>query len=166
MACKIPSHELHRVVAMGLVYDLERRFLIVQRSPRLLVFPNKWGSPGGGFSREDYEYLPLTLPDGWKDPLYTALRREIREEAGIEVGPFEYVDHFSHIRPDDIAVLGLRFMAPYVSGQVVLNRDELIDHRWVFVEELKNYDLMGGFAEAILVANRRLVYKVLGGAAS
>jgi len=129
MARTVPSHELHRIVTMGLVYDAEHRFLIVQRSPHAKVFPNKWGSPGGGFSRKDYKNAQ-TLKDGWEDPLFAGLRRELREEVGIEVGSFEYVPHhFGHIRPDNVSVIGLRFMAPYVSGTVVLNHELVVHHR-------------------------------------
>ena len=149
MAHKVPAHELHRVVATCIIYDQDRKFLIGRRPSNARIFPDKWGVPGGGISRNDYEHLPFSLSDGWHDPIDPGLRREITQEVGIEVGSFRYMGNFSHIRPDGIAVLGLRFAAPYKSGEVTLSLREFAESAWVSVCELPKYDFMGGIVEAI-----------------
>jgi 8-oxo-dGTP pyrophosphatase MutT (NUDIX family) len=170
MSHTVPDHELHRVVATCIIYNQARRFLIGRRSPNLPVFPNKWGVPGGGLSRTDYEHLPLSLPDGWSNPLEIALRREIVQEMGVEVGPLSILGTFSHIRkdsqrPEGVAVLGVRYFAPYKKGKVVLKLDEFVEHKWVRIEDLPQYDFMGGIVDAIHCVDRILSYKDLGGAA-
>jgi 8-oxo-dGTP pyrophosphatase MutT (NUDIX family) len=166
MSKKVPKHELHRVVATCIVHTEDRHFLIGLRPPDVAIFPNKWGVPGGGISQQDYANLPKSLPDGWNDPIGIGLRREILQEMGIQVGPLTYLGNFSHIRPDGVAVIGLRFAAPYGSGDVVLKLDEFIEHKWVRAGELSQYDLMGGIAEAVHKMDRLLKYKLLERAAS
>lgn len=150
--------ELHRVATVCVIYNRKNEFLIGKRNPQHKVFPGKWCSPGGGINRDDYETIPQTLPDGWADPHEIGLRREIREEMGIEVGAITFLGSFSHIRPDNIAVLGLRFAAPYKSGVIRLQQDEIVDARWINLGDLLVYEdkMLGGLSDSI-----RLVHKML-----
>ncbi len=158
---RIGHGELHRVVVTCIVYNQNHRILITQRQLNADIFPGKWGFPGGGLKRDDYVTKPMTLSDGWHNPLEIALRREVLEEVGIEVGSLEYVNNFSHIHKE-LAILGFRFAAPYKSGAVKLNH-ELIDHRWVTAQEAESYACMGGVIDVLKQVSRMLMYKgVLG----
>jgi NADH pyrophosphatase NudC (nudix superfamily) len=73
------------------------------------------------------------------------LKRETREEAGIEIGnDFEYINSVSFIRPDGIPVILLKFAAKYVSGEVVPEEGGFTDYKWVDAQEVKEYDCIQG----------------------
>ena len=76
------------------------------------------------------------------------MRREIKEEAGIEVGKINYLCDMTFIRPDNIPVIILSFYAPYQSGEIKLDH-ESINHTWATFDELKNHDLIEGIADEI-----------------
>ena len=84
-----------------------------------------------------------------------SLRREIKEEAGIEAGEFSYLCDMTFIRPDNIPVVILSFYAPYKSGEVKLDKDS-INHAWVTCEEAKNYDMVAGLIDEIKMADERI----------
>lgn len=165
MAKEVLVRDLHRIVATCIIYKPDRTFLLCKRPPDAFVFKDKWGHPGGGMDRDDYVRTSLTLPDGWTNPLEAALRREVRDEVGLEVGELKLVGGrwgtFSHIRDDDIAVFGIRYFAPYKSGKVKLNHEHVV-HRWISAHEIGQYDCMGGVIEAVESVRRQLMYKTVG----
>ncbi len=65
-----------RIVVVGLVWNKKGQLLFCKMSPTRGVFPGEWAFPGGG------------IEPGEK--IEEALRRELREELGIEV---------EHIKP-------------------------------------------------------------------
>jgi 8-oxo-dGTP pyrophosphatase MutT (NUDIX family) len=121
---------------------------LLQRSFEKKVFPGKWTVPGGGLSIDDYINLPKTTSEHWYFALENSLRREIKEEAGIEVGKINYLCDMTFIRPDNIPVIVLSFYAPYQSGEIKLD-GESINHAWITLDELKNHDLIEGIANEI-----------------
>jgi len=139
--------ELHRIVSTCIIYK-DGKYLLLQRSFEKKVFPGKWTVPGGGLSIDDYINLPKTTSDHWYFALENSLRREIKEEAGIEVGKINYLCDMTFIRPDNIPVIILSFYAPYKSGDIKLD-GENINHTWITLDELKNHDLIEGIANEI-----------------
>ena len=77
-----------------------------------------------------------------------ALRREIKEEAGIEVGKIKYLCDMTFIRPDNIPVIILSFYAPYKNGYIKLDEDS-INYAWATYEETQKYDLVEGLINEI-----------------
>ena len=140
--------ELHRITSTCIIHK-EGKYLLLQRSFDKKVFPGKWTVPGGGLSIDDYINTPKTTADHWYYALENSLRREIKEEAGIEVGKINYLCDITFIRPDNIPVIVLSFYAPYQSGEIKLKEDESINHFWATCEELKNHDLIEGIADEI-----------------
>jgi NADH pyrophosphatase NudC (nudix superfamily) len=113
-------------------------------------------------SRKDYEHLPHSGPDGtWEDSVHVTLRKELVEEIGVTVGHLEYVGNCTFIRPDGVAVLGLRFMAPFVKGPVTLNTKEVVECVWVGAEELSKYDFLGNVPLVIQRVDRILAQREL-----
>lgn len=151
---EIRDKESHRVVSTAIVHK-NGKYLILQRSPNKKVFPNRWTVPGGGLTVEDYVNTPKTTPDAWYYVLANALRREIREESGLEVGKLNYLLDMTFIRPDGVPVVILSWYGPWQSGEVKLN-DESIDYKWVTLAEVKNYDLIEGILEEIEMADKIL----------
>lgn len=143
--------ELHRIASTCIIYK-DGKFLLLQRSFEKRAFPGKWTVPGGGLSIDDYINLPKTTSEHWYFAVENSLRREIKEEAGIEVGELKYLCDMTFIRPDNIPVVILSFYSPYKSGEVVLDKDS-INYAWVTHEKAKNYDLIEGLLDEIKMVN-------------
>jgi len=144
---EIQTKELHRVVATAIIHK-DGRYLIVKRSPNKKTFPGRWTVPGGGLEVSDYINTPKTTADAWYFAIENSLKREIKEEVGLEVGKINYLLSLTFIRPDNTPVVTLSYYCDWKSGEVKLN-EENVDYNWVSVEEAKNYDLIEGILEEI-----------------
>lgn len=150
----ILNRDLHRVVATAIIHK-NGRYLIVKRNPSKKSFPGKWTVPGGGLEVDDYINTPKTTTDAWYFAVENSLRREIKEEVGLEVGEINYLLSLTFIRPDNIPVVTLSYYCAWKSGEVKLN-EENIDYKWVTFKEAKNYDLIEGILEEIEMVNKIL----------
>ena len=151
---EIQNPELHRVVSTAIIHK-EGKYLIVQRSPDKKVFPERWTLPGGGLEVTDYIDTHKTTPEAWYYAIENSLKREIKEEVGLEVGKLKYLLDLVFIRPDNVPVATLSYYCDWKSGDVKLN-EENIDYKWVTYEEAKNYDLISGILEEIRMVDRIL----------
>lgn len=113
-------------VVAGLIFNQDR--LLVCQRPRLGSFPLKWEFPGGKLEQgEGYE---------------AALRRELKEELGIEAGRLNEIFRHEHLYPD-IARVNLRFFrVEDYSGEVKNRVFQQI--KWVPVKELVRLDFLDG----------------------
>lgn len=153
---EIKDRELHRITMTAIIYNNEREYLITRRSLEKKVFPGKWTVPGGGLEVDDYINTPPTNKDGqWYYTLENALKREVKEEVGLEIGKAKYLLDIAFIRPDGVPVLILSYYCPLASGEVKLNK-ESVDYKWVSAEEAKNYDLIDGIWEEIKMVDEIL----------
>jgi len=141
----VPPRELHRVVPSVIIYNNEGKFLIAKRAANK-IFPGKWHVPGGGVSMDDYEHLPSSSADTkqWYGVIEAGLKREVKEEIGIEIGKPEYLLDLAFIRPDGVPVIVLTYFAPYVAGEFSFNDQETVEVKWVTLQEAKSYDLIDG----------------------
>ena len=153
----IQNKELHRISSTAIIYRGDK-YLLLRRSLEKKAFPGKWTVPGGGLSVDDYIDTPKTTHDHWYFALENSLRREIKEETGLEVGKIKYLLDITFIRPDGVPVVILSWYCPYKSGEVKLDEDN-IDFVWATSGEAKKYDLVEGLLEEI-----EMVEKVLKGA--
>jgi 8-oxo-dGTP pyrophosphatase MutT (NUDIX family) len=154
------SKELHRITATAIIVK-SGKYLITQRSWNKKVFPGKWTVPGGGLETDDYTKMPPSTKAGqWYFAVENSLRREIREETGLEVKKLKYLLDLAFIRPDGIPVVTLSYWVHYKSGKVKLD-DDSIDFKWVTLAEAKKYDLIDGIWEEI-----NMVDKIIKGADS
>lgn len=151
---EIQNIELHRVVATAIIHK-NGKYLIIQRNPNKKVFPGRWTVPGGGLEVSDYINTPKTTPDAWYFAIENSLKREIKEEVGLEVGKLKYLLDCVFIRPDNIPVVILSYYSDWKSGEVKLN-EENKDYKWVTAEEAKNYDLIKGILEEIEMVDKIL----------
>jgi ADP-ribose pyrophosphatase YjhB (NUDIX family) len=112
--------------ASALVVDDRGRVLLARRArePRA----GCWDAPGG-FLEE------------WEQPL-DALRRELREETGLEIEPLDFVgvwvDRYGD-EPDARATLNLYWTAHAVSGEAA-PADDVSELRWFARDELPSPD--------------------------
>jgi len=109
---EITDKELHRIAVTAIIYNNEGQFLVTKRSPHKKVHPNLWTVPGGGMTVDDYISIPITHgTNGRVGSIETTLRREVKEEVGVEVEKPQYLLDVTFIRPDGIPVLVLSYHA-------------------------------------------------------
>ena len=111
---------LHFVVATAIIVK-DGKFLIAKRAPHEKAFPNKWTVPGGKLVLHEYEHLPKTtgLPM-WYNVVDWVLKKEVREEVGLEIEKPSYLCDLVFVRPDGYPVVTLSYWAHYKSGEVAL----------------------------------------------
>jgi 8-oxo-dGTP pyrophosphatase MutT (NUDIX family) len=152
---EIKDKELHRIAVTAIVYNKDRQFLITKRAAHEEHWPGKWTVPGGRISTDDYINTPFTYKNQWYYSLTNALKREVKEEVGIEIGKPEYLLDLTFIRGDGIPVLVLSYFAEYLSGEVVLDEDST-DFKWISADEISDYDLIDGIDDEIKMVDEIL----------
>jgi len=164
MSAPEPIHtDLHRIAITGIIWKVDedgtRRYLITKRSPTKKAWPNKWTVPGGGLETTDYMSTDATYQNSespqWYNAVETTLRREIKEEVGVEVTDIQYLLDLAFIRPDGIPAIVLSFYCKYVSGDVVLDEDAT-EYAWIAANEVGNYELIQGIDHEIQLVDERL----------
>lgn len=124
----------HRTVVVGLVWNRQGELLFCKMSPDRGVFPGPWGFPGGGIEPGER--------------MEDALRRELREELGIEVtdiAPAFFKDclHekvFADGTKKPVYMIFLLFHCTALSDQLSLN-EEFTTYLWVGEEQVRELDL-------------------------
>ena len=131
------------------------KYLIAKRSMEEKAFPGLWTVPGGKIEVDDYKSLPKDTGSHWYNVFENALRREVMEEVGIEIGNIRYLTSLAFFRPDGIPTIVVSFFADYSDGDVVLN-DELSEFVWVTLEEAREYEFIEGIFEELEMLDRHL----------
>src|SRR5690606_169813 len=118
------------------IIEHKNKFLICQRSERMKL-PLKWEFPGGkieiGESKEE------------------CLKREIKEEMGLEIEVGSALPHVEHHYPE-FSLRLYPFFCKWTGGALVIAEHAQVI--WVSLDELKNYD----WAEADLPIVRELLF--------
>lgn len=149
------KEKLFYFVANVVVYrESDGRCLILKRHEREKVHPGKYAIPGGKLEWKD---LPVNAPTrmnedvlDYEDSVEELLKREVFEEAGIEIeNEFTYINSVAFIRPDEIPVILVKFAARYKSGEVKPEKGAFTDYVWINKEEIENYDCIKGIKEEV-----------------
>ncbi len=148
------SQLLHEVAITAIVVK-EGKYLITKRVATKKRFANKWTVPGGRIETGDYINLPKDTEECWYNVLERVVRREVKEETGLEIKNIEYVTSLATIDKEGTPIFIISCMADWESGDVVLQEDETDQFAWVSTEEAKNYELIGGIDEELLMADAR-----------
>lgn len=140
-------------VAVTAVVEKDGRFLITRRVATKKKWPGLWTVPGGKLEPSDYANLPKDAEKTWYNVLEKVLRREVKEEVGLDIINIDYLtsivaDYARDMNP----TLVLSFVARYAGGNLKLQKDEVDDAKWVTAEESKQYDLIGGIYEELVMA--------------
>ncbi len=105
---------------------------------------------------DDYLKLPKDTEFYWYNVLERTLRRETKEEVGIDINNIEYVTSLATVHADGSPSLVISCMADYVSGEIKLQAEENDQFVWVDLKEAKNYKLLDGiYDELVMVENKR-----------
>ena len=164
MEIPTPVHnDLHRIAITGIIWredpDGQYRYLITKRSPTKKAWPNKWTVPGGGLETTDYMGGEATYANSespqWYGAVGNTLRREIKEEVGVEVRDVQYLLDVAFIRPDGIPAIVLSFYCKYDSGEVVLDADAT-EFAWITASEAGQYEFIQGIDHEIEMVEERL----------
>ncbi len=123
-----------RIIVVGIIQNSRDEYLICKKPATRGVFPGQWALPGGG------------IEEG--ERMIDALRREMREEVGIEIEaikPLFFKDgQHRKLFPDgsskDIYMIFLLFSCRGCSEDVRLG-DEFEEYAWVKRDALQDYDL-------------------------
>jgi HD superfamily phosphohydrolase/8-oxo-dGTP pyrophosphatase MutT (NUDIX family) len=142
------------IVSITGVIVREGKYLIIQRSMNKKSFPGKWTVPGGRLELQDYIHEKKDTQDHWYNVIEKVLRREVREETGLEIGDIRYLTSLTFMSGED-PTLVISMYAPYLKGKVVLN-DENIAYAWASLEEAKQYDLIEGIYEELEMLDKQL----------
>ena len=146
---------LHIIAVTGIV-EKNGKYLILKRSEREVTYPGFWTVPGGKLVRHEYENLALTEnTDAWYDIVSRTLEKEIMEEAGLEIEGIRYLTDMVFIRPDNIPALVLSYYCRHKAGNVALGKD-MVDYAWIMPEEGKNYQIIPGILDEIIMVDKIL----------
>lgn len=137
------------------------KYLITRRSLQKPRFPGMWTVPGGHLDPSDFTDMPKETEDYWYNVLEKTLRREVKEEVGVEINNIEYVTSLGTVHEDNLSgqaispSLVISCLADYVSGEVILQEEETDKCEWVSLEEAKNYKLMDGIYDELVMADNK-----------
>jgi 8-oxo-dGTP pyrophosphatase MutT (NUDIX family) len=144
--------KVHVVSATAIIIR-GKKILIAQRNDQP-PFPNQWTVPGGKITTEDYIRFSPNKQGLWYGAVERAVRREVKEEVGLTIGPLRYVCEMTFIRPDKKPGLILSYYAYYQKGRVRLGPD-LVDFAWVTPKKAEKYDLIDGIIDEIRIVTKK-----------
>lgn len=133
----------------------DRRYLILKRGAHEKKFPNRWTVPGGKLTTEDYVGWQKDTPHYWYNVLEKTLKREVKEEAGIEIKNIRYVTSLADYSENDDPSLVISCLADWDVGEVKLE-EGMQECQWVTLEESKKFDLIEGIYEELVMADKML----------
>ena len=147
------NYLLHEVVITAIICR-KGRYLIIRRSKTKKRFPGKWTVPGGRLETEDYTQFPKDTKHYWYNVLEKTLAREVKEEVGLKITNLQYVTSLATVHKDGNPSIVISCLADYVSGKVKLQPEEADDFTWVNTRQAKNYDLLDGIYEELIMADK------------
>ena len=145
----------HYVVVTGILINKEGKFLITKRAEWEKAFPGRWTVPGGKLEVLDYALREKDTPHHWYNIFENLLKREVMEEVKLELKNIDYVTSMVYIRPDKVPCFIISLYAECISENVNLC-SALTDYAWVNLDEAKNYDLIEGIYDELVILDKKL----------
>ncbi len=148
------KNQAHYVVVTGVLVK-DGKFLITKRAEWEKAFPGKWTVPGGKLEVLDYVLREKDTSHHWYNVFEDLLRREIKEEVGLEIKNIGYITSMVYIRSDKIPTIIVSLFAEPTTENIMLC-PALTEYAWITLEEAKNYDLIEGICEELEILDRHL----------
>jgi len=145
---------LHEVVITAIIVK-DDKYLITRRSQKKRRFPGMWTVPGGRLEVSDYIDLPKETEHYWYNVLEKVITREVAEEVGLSIKNVEYVTSLATVHEDGAPSLVVSCMGDYESGEVTLQEEETDKFVWVSLEEAKDYELLDGIYDELVMADNQ-----------
>jgi 8-oxo-dGTP diphosphatase len=114
---------------------------LLKKSSSEDVTPNSYDIPGGRIE--------------FGEELEDSLIREVREETGLNVKPLYPTNAWTFMTSDDFQLVGITFLAQYVSGEILLS-DEHTQFEWISAEEIKERDFPPWLLKEFEMAEERV----------
>ncbi|HDQ16508.1 MAG TPA: NUDIX domain-containing protein, partial [Candidatus Vogelbacteria bacterium] len=149
------KNEYLHEMAITAIIKKDNKYLITRRSPTKKRFPGKWTVPGGKMETDDYLKLPKDTEFYWYNVLENTLRREVKEEVGIDITNIQYLTSLATIHKDGRPSLVISCLADYVNGEIKLKIDENDKFAWISLKEAQKYDLLDGIYDELIMADKR-----------
>ena len=146
---------LHEVVITAIVVK-DDKYLITRRSANKKRFPSMWTVPGGKLETDDYIGLEKETEHYWYNVLEKVLKREVEEEVGLDIKNIEYVTSLATVHGDGAPSLVISCLADYDSGEVKLQEGETDKYEWVSLAEAKDYQLIDGIYDELVMADNQI----------
>src|SRR3989344_1748141 len=145
----------HYIVATCIVVK-DGKFLIAKRSEKEKQWPSRWTVPGGKLEKKDYKNREPDTPAGqWYNVFETLIKREVKEEVGNDIKNIKHLCNLVFERIDGVPTVVVSLFADHDFGEVRLSKD-LTEYKWVNLEEAKNYNLIEGIYEELVMLDRHL----------
>lgn len=112
-------------VAIKAIIEKDDKILILKRSSEEEVYTELWDIPGG---KMEFGEKPLE-----------AIKREVLEEANIEIEVGEPFAIWSFMARDDLQVVGITIIAKYISGEIKLS-NEHTEFEWIDPKDFVKYN--------------------------
>jgi len=148
------KNQVHYVTATGILVK-DGKYLITKRSLSEKAFPGRWTVPGGKLKVLDYALKKKDTGIHWYNILENLVRREMKEEVGLDMKNIGYVTSLIYLRDDEIPSLIISLYGEPVGEDIKLSY-ELTEFKWVSLEEAKNYDLIEGIYEELEILDKKL----------
>jgi ADP-ribose pyrophosphatase YjhB (NUDIX family) len=120
-------------VGVGALIFQDGKLLLVRRGAK--PGQGRWSIPGG--------LVELG------ERVHEAVVREVKEECGLDIEIERLVDVFDSITWDERGRIQYQFVVinflARIKGGRLKNADDVLDARWVSVDEVENYDLTNSF---------------------
>ena len=147
------KNKVHYVSVTGILVK-DGKYLIAKRADWEKAFPGKWTVPGGKVEVLDYAIRKKDTSEHWYNVLEDVLRREVREEVGLEIEGIGYVTSLVYLRDDGIPCLIVSLFAEPCSEEIKLC-DALTECKWVSLEEAREYELIEGIYEELKMLDNK-----------
>ena len=122
------KYQLFRVVTAAVIED-NGKFLLGRRHPKDDNLPDFWSIPAGHIEVEETDI----------NTLEENLKREVKEELGIEIEVGDYLDSHSWVT-EEYSKLTVVFLARITSGEPQTS-EEISEVKWYTVEEASSLNL-------------------------